>query len=69
MSDILSDRSIDCLLAGPGLACLDWPEVERSEVNAYAMHATIWIWIWIWIERLQNLFVICRCAFGLLVQL
>lgn len=64
MSDISSDRSIDCWF---GLACgLDWTgRVWIDRWFMLFMLATIWIWI----ERLQNLFVICRCAFGLLVQL
>lgn len=64
---ISRQRSLDWLLIRPGLwTGLDWTgRVWIDRWFMLFMLATIWIWI----ERLQNLFVICRCAFGLLVQL
>lgn len=61
------DRSLDWLLIRPGLwTGLDW--TGRVWIDRWFMLFML-AKIWIWIERLQNLFVICRCAFGLLVQL
>lgn len=65
-----SQWAISCQIARL-IVAQAWPGVDWSGVEWSGMECarTIWIWIWIWIERLQNLFVICRCSFGLLVQL